>query len=245
MSKSFVEAEHPRGRDGRFSAKPARDEPLTLDEPLTRGNVRLDWVIARTVEEVRTGYDGWDHERGANADMSAFVSDHPVTADDLRWTFGPQADHVVDFLERFWSSHGVSDDAYRELRDGWSRDGAGLRTDALTRAARAAREASGLASEERLRSGASAVRELVRGQWVDDRVTLVAQDAVNALVHRHLVGDDFTWDDYDVLSGRWRRIVGPIHPEDAPVVLDTDIGRKLAKWGRREPRRPVPAHLVR
>lgn len=35
-----------------------------------------------------------------------------------------------------------------------------------------------------------------------------------ALLARHLIGDVFTQEHYDLLTGPWRRNIGPIHPDD-------------------------------
>jgi len=42
-------------------------------------------------------------------------------------------------------------------------------------------------------------------------------DAACALVVRDLIGDTFTQDQYDTLTGPWRRVIGPVHPDDAPM----------------------------
>ena len=42
--------------------------------------------------------------------------------------------------------------------------------------------------------------------------------AARALVVRDLIGEHgFTQDHYDLLTGPWRRVIGPVHPDDAPL----------------------------
>ena len=56
-----------------------------------------------------------------------------------------------------------------------------------------------------------AVREAVRvAAW------FAARDAAGALVVRDLIEEGTPWDwaAYDVLTGPWRRVIGPIHPDD-------------------------------
>ena len=38
--------------------------------------------------------------------------------------------------------------------------------------------------------------------------------AVAALLVRDFIGDSFTQSDYDILTTPWRKVVGPIHPDD-------------------------------
>jgi len=46
-----------------------------------------------------------------------------------------------------------------------------------------------------------------------------AWDAVRALVSRDLIGHHPGWDQaaYDLLTGPWRSVIGPVHPDDAPM----------------------------
>jgi hypothetical protein len=40
---------------------------------------------------------------------------------------------------------------------------------------------------------------------------------VLALLARDLIGDKFTQNYYDILTGSWRKIIGPVHPDDADI----------------------------
>ena len=44
-----------------------------------------------------------------------------------------------------------------------------------------------------------------------------ARDAARALVARDQVGDTFTQAHYDTLTRPWATVIGPVHPDDAPV----------------------------
>ena len=46
-----------------------------------------------------------------------------------------------------------------------------------------------------------------------------AGDAAGALVSRDLIGHHPGWDQdaYDLLTGPWRSVIGPVHPDDAPM----------------------------
>ena len=44
-----------------------------------------------------------------------------------------------------------------------------------------------------------------------------ARDAAWALLVRDLIGDGFTQEQYDLLTGPWRKTVGPLHPDDVDL----------------------------
>jgi hypothetical protein len=56
---------------------------------------------------------------------------------------------------------------------------------------------------------------------VRDTAAEAARDAAAGLVVRDLIGEHrFTQEHYDLLTLAWRSAVGPIHPDDAPIVGD-------------------------
>lgn len=90
------------------------------------------------------------------------------------------------------------------------RDFAGRTGDALWRARDAARKAGREYS----------FNQLIRNFEVKPGAYVAASLAARGLFARDLITDDgFTSDDYDTLTGPWRRVVGAIHPDDieAPV----------------------------
>lgn len=46
-----------------------------------------------------------------------------------------------------------------------------------------------------------------------------AWGAAEALAVRHLINENTAWNQaaYDLLTGPWRTVIGPIHPDDAPM----------------------------
>ena len=50
-----------------------------------------------------------------------------------------------------------------------------------------------------------------------DAACAAARDAARALVVRDQVGDTFTQAHYDTLTRPWATVIGPVHPDDAPV----------------------------
>ena len=59
------------------------------------------------------------------------------------------------------------------------------------------------------------------GAWVGARGTawVATRDATRGLLLRDLIGQRPGWDQaaYDLLTGPWRRTIGPIHPDDAEM----------------------------
>ena len=46
----------------------------------------------------------------------------------------------------------------------------------------------------------------------------VARDAASVLIIRDLIGSHgFTQAHYDLLTGPWRKVIGPVHPDDGPL----------------------------
>ena len=80
---------------------------------------------------------------------------------------------------------------------------AGRLTDGEIKRLEAAREATQLAARDAARDAAwDAARDAAR--------------AAEALVARDLIDENTAWNQaaYDLLSGPWRRVIGPIHPDD-------------------------------
>lgn len=55
-----------------------------------------------------------------------------------------------------------------------------------------------------------------------DEVRGSVRDAMLALISRHLIAPKgFTQAHYDLLTGPWRKTVGKVHPDDAPLTEST------------------------
>ena len=87
----------------------------------------------------------------------------------------------------------------------------------------AARDAAGVAAGDAAGVAAGvAARDAARAAaWDAARVAVrfaagVAAAAAVALVVRDRIGEGTPWDRaaYDLLTGPWRRVIGPIHPDD-------------------------------
>ncbi len=113
------------------------------------------------------------------------------------WADNPQAAQIDALIERAARLTSVECD---RLIEAWAAAG-----DA---AWFAARDAAWFAAWFAVRE---AVREAVRvAAW------FAARDAAGALVVRDLIEEAAPWNRaaYDVLTGPWRRTIGPIHPDD-------------------------------
>jgi hypothetical protein len=112
--------------------------------------------------------------------------------------YGPQGEYIVALIER---ARRLTDEEAAGPR--WTQDVG--RRDASRAARRAARRATRYAAWY--------------AAWYAARdAAPFAEDAATALVVRDLISpDDFTQEHYDVLTGPWRQVIGPIHPDDDEV----------------------------
>ena len=112
---------------------------------------------------------------------------------------GPQGAEVVALISRLKA---LSADEVKRL--GAARGAAWYATGGASRYA--AQDAAGYAARY-----ACAARYAAR---------YAAQDAAGALVIRDLIGESPGWDQgaYDLLTGPWRSVIGPAHPDDHPEV---------------------------
>ena len=118
---------------------------------------------------------------------------------------GPQGADVVALIAR---ARALTGDDVKRLGTAW---------DAAWDAAwRAARDAAWVAALDAARSAAQdaaldAARSAAGGAARD-----AAWDAALALVSRDLIGHRPGWDQavYDLLTGPWRSVIGPVHPDD-------------------------------
>lgn len=131
----------------------------------------------------------------------------------LEETFGPQWLEIVALVRRaaVLTPTEVNGLAARFAAVGAVRDSAQVaalltvRDSALVAAGGAARDSAEDAAKDAARAAAwDAVR--------------AASDAGVALAVRDLIGQHgFTQDHYDTLTGPWRTVIGPIHPDDDPL----------------------------
>jgi hypothetical protein len=141
-----------------------------------------------------------------------------VTDADLADTFGPQWVAIValvrraavltaDEAQRLAAAHAANAAANAAARDG-SGDAAG----AVARDAKAAGDAAWAVARDAKAAGVAArAAAQIAAQ-------IAALDVAWALVMRDLIGQHgFTQVYYDVLTGPWRTVIGPVHPDDAEV----------------------------
>ena len=152
---------------------------------------------AQLIEQVgaRFGFGTFANDQAADfAAVESLIRAHADISDDmLADTFGPQWQPIVVLVRRaaiLTSAEAKALDAARTAALDAARDAARAATRAATRAARDAARA--------------AARD-------------AALDAARALVVRDQVGDTFTQAHYDTLTRPWATVIGPVHPDDAPV----------------------------
>ena len=141
----------------------------------------------------------------------AFLSVDVLEELPAHMVFGPQGEHVVALIER--AARLTSDEAKQLVA---ARAAARAETwDAASYAASyAARAAASYAARAAAREAAwDAARHAAReAAWTS------TVDAAMALVVRDLIGSSgFTQAHYDLLTEPWRKVIGPVHPDDEPV----------------------------
>ena len=134
--------------------------------------------------------------------------------------FGPQGEQVVALIERCWTLSAAEMDRLAAAWDAWAatwstRYAAEMdRLDAAWVAARcAARDAARGAAGD----AAWVAMDRLDAAW--GAAWDATRDAAVALLCRDLIGQSPGWDQdaYDLLTGPWRDVIGPIHPDDAPM----------------------------
>lgn len=129
-------------------------------------------------------------------DVRAALMTHPeVLPAELAETFGPQWEAIVALVRRCAI---LTEDEASQL--------AAARAAAWDAAWAAARDAAWAAAWDAARDAARAAA------WAAARAA--ARDAARALSVRDLIGDTFTQVHYDLLTGPWAKVIGPVHPDD-------------------------------
>ena len=173
---------------------------------------------AQLIEQVgaRFGFGTFANDQAADfAAVESLIRAHADISDDmLADTFGPQWQPIVVLVRRaaiLTSAEAKALDAARAAAWDAALDAA---LDAARYAARyAARDAALDAAWDAARAAArDAARAAARAAARD-----AARDAARALVVRDQVGDTFTQAHYDTLTRPWATVIGPVHPDDAPV----------------------------
>jgi hypothetical protein len=156
---------------------------------------------AQLIEQVgaRFGFGTFANDQAADfAAVESLIRAHADISDDmLADTFGPQWQPIVVLVRR-----------------------AAILTSAEAKALDAARTAALDAALDAARDSArAATRAATRAAWDAARAAArdAARDAARALVVRDQVGDTFTQAHYDTLTRPWATVIGPVHPDDAPV----------------------------
>ena len=163
-----------------------------------------DAFLIEQVASLKGWGTDWNDNGGTSwSDIRARLAHVEVSDEDLAETFGPQWEHVVALVRRAAVLTEDEAKALAAARVDWNAWDAAR--DASWGAIRdAARDASWNASW-------NAVRGAVRGAARD-----AAWGAALTLVVRDLIGQHgFTQEHYDALTGPWRTVIGPIHPDDA------------------------------
>ena len=195
-----------------------------------------DSHIAREVFRRRGRAEGWNDEHGRTAgEVVAYLAATEITDEELAETFGPQWREIVALVR---AVSGATQQQIVDLAAAWDAAGAAAwdaagdaawdaawdaavaaawdaavaaawdaAWDAVRGAVRARRPAAGAA-------GATAhIRRRCRGPWA--AAWDAAGAAARALTIRDLISTNgYTQAHYDLLTGPWRQVMGPLHADD-------------------------------
>ena len=176
-----------------------------------------EWLIARAVARHRDHAEGWNDDAGrTEADVVGWLrTAEPITPAELVDVFGPQWREVCAMVLRAARlTHDEASDLDAAMDATW--DAAMDATwDAARDAARAAARAAAWAAT--WAAAWDATWDATGGEaW--DAAWDATGDATRALVVRDLIGTHgFTQDHYDTHTRPWRTVIGPVHPDDAPL----------------------------
>ena len=184
-----------------------------------------EWLIARAVARHRNHGELWNDADGrTEGEVVGWLrTAEPITPGELAEVFGPQWEPICALVLQ--TSRLTPDElvALRAARAAaWAAAWDAAWDAAWAAAWAAARDAAGDAAWA---AAWDAARDAARAAaWDAARAAAwaVARDAAwaaaRALVVRDLIGSDgFTQDHYDTLTGPWRKVIGPAHPDDGPL----------------------------
>ena len=176
----------------------------------------------------RFGFGTFANDQAADfAAVESLIRAHADISDDmLADTFGPQWQPIVVLVRRaaiLTSAEAKALDAARTAAwdAAWDAARAAARAAALDAARAAAWDAARDAAWAAACAAAwaAACAAACAAAWDAARAAAgaAAWDAARALVVRDQVGDTFTQAHYDTLTRPWATVIGPVHPDDAPV----------------------------
>jgi len=154
-----------------------------------------DAYLIEQVAERQGWGTSWNDAAGTNWQMiRQRLARIEVTDVDLADTFGPQWDHIVALVRR---AAVLTADEAKRLDAAWVATWDAARDAAWDAAGAAAWDAAATAA-----TAAAAARD-------------AARDAAWALAMRDLIGQHaFTQEYYDLITGPWATVIGPVHPDD-------------------------------
>ncbi len=184
-----------------------------------------DWLIVRAVARYRDHGEGWNDEEGrTQEEVTEWLrSAEPITDNVLAEVFGPQWREIVALVRRaavLPPEEAVAIPVRDAARDTAWHAATEAARDATWHAGHAAMDAAWHARDAACDAAWHAATDAAwhAGHAARDAACDAATEAARALVVRHLIGHGrFTQECYDELTVPWRKAIGRIHPDDAPV----------------------------
>ena len=168
-----------------------------------------DSHIAREVFRRRGRAEGWNDEHGRTAgEVVAYLAATEITDEELAETFGPQWREIVALVR---AVSGATQQQIVDLAAAWAAAG--------TAAWAAAWDAAGTAAGDAVGDAAGTAAWDAAGDAAGTAAWAAAGDAAwgaaRALTIRDLISTNgYTQAHYDLLTGPWRQVMGPLHADD-------------------------------
>ena len=166
-----------------------------------------DRHLVEQVMHRRRRADVWNDAKDRTADeVTAYLREHAdVTDEELADTFGPQWREIVAQVRVI---SGATPQQLSDLAAAWDAADA-----AWSAAADAAWSAAWAAAGSAARTAAGAAAGSAARTAAGDAAEDAAGDAAGALATRDLIGTaGYTQEHYDLLTGPWRKVFGPLRP---------------------------------
>jgi len=181
------------------------------------------FIIERVAESQGWGTDWNDATSTTWSMVRARLAHIEVTDADLANVFGPHWEHIVALVRR---AAVLTADEARQLASPWDTAWHTAWHAARSAAWEATRGAAWGTARDTARDAAWDTAWEAAQRTAEDAAFATVGDvpwdaawiAAVALVVRDLIGQyGFTQEHYDLLTGPWRSVIGPVHPDDAPM----------------------------
>ena len=181
-----------------------------------------DWLLARGVYRQHGHGEGWNDETGRTAnEVINYLRKTEITNADLAATYGNQWEQFVALIRRITTLTNKEKQKFVTYQNTNVVNPKFEISTALTWAVvpQAKREAIWDETRDVMFDVFGDEGQLARSS--NNSTWYLTRATVRALMLRDIIGQyGFTQEHYDVLTYPWAHIIGPVHPDDAPMIKE-------------------------